>query len=309
MKEYYDILGLNQGSSQEDIKKAYRKLSKEYHPDLNPDNKEAEEKFKKVVEAYEVLTGKQKPKQQNPFGGNPFGGNRVYKASALKLVLEITIEESFHGKEKNINYFIDDVCSKCDGDGGHEPVTCNQCGGNGHLQQGPFVFMCHNCNGKGRVFKKVCYTCQGKGNVKKQKNITIKIPRGIIEGEVYPIAGIGNNIKNGVTGDVYFVIKIKEHKVYTLEGLNLKRKLDIPFLDILLGTEKEFDTLDGTVRIKIPKLSEMNKTFRLKGKGFFDEHSNITGDMYVTLNPILPKELNSVEEDKLRQLKSLPNFS
>ena len=107
---------------------------------------------------------------------------------------------------------------------------------------------------------------------------------------------------------VFFVIKIKNHPTYQLEGLNLKRKLDIPFLDILLGTEKEFNTIDSKVKIKIPKLSEMNKTFRLKGKGLTDSQTSIVGDMYVTLNPILPKNLNSIEEDKLRQLKNLPNF-
>lgn len=301
MKEYYDILGLKQGSSEEEIKKAYRKQSKKYHPDLNPNNSEAEEKFKKIVEAYEVLTGKQKIKNKNT-------ERRVYKARPLKLIIELTIEEAFHGEDKIINYYVDSNCSKCDGEGGFEPIICNQCNGHGRIQQNLFVFMCNNCGGNGKLFKSVCYSCQGKGLTKKQKTINIKIPKGIGDGEIYPLQGVGNDIKNGVTGDVYFVIKIKNHPIYSLEGLNLKRKLDVPFLDILLGTEVEFDTLDGKVRIKIPKLSEMNKNFRLKGKGFIDSQTNISGDMYVTLNPVLPKQLSSIEEDKLRQLKKLPNF-
>lgn len=303
MKEYYDILGLKQGCSDDEIKKAYRKLSKQYHPDLNPNNEEAENKFKKIAEAYEVLTGKQKPKNQNQFTQQ-----RVYKAKPLKLIIELTIEEVFYGREKTINYYVDEECSKCDGNGGFDPTTCNQCNGYGHIQQGPFAFMCNNCAGNGTLYKKVCYTCQGKGTLKKPKSISIKIPRGIGDGEMYPVQGMGNKIKGGVTGDVFFVIKIKEHPVYKIEGLNLKRRLDIPVLDILLGTEKEFETLDGKVRIKVPKLSEMNKTFRLKGKGLIDSHTSLVGDMYVTLNPVLPKELNNVEEDKLKQLKSLPNF-
>ena len=307
MKQYYDILGLKQDSTDEEVKKAYRKLSKKYHPDLNPNNKQAEEKFKKIAEAYEILTGKQKPKNQNPFY-NDFNNREKYKARPLKLIIELTIEETFFGKEKTINYFINDHCSKCNGEGGFEPMTCNQCGGHGNIQQGPFAFMCNNCSGGGKLFKKVCYTCQGKGLVKKQKTLNVKIPRGVGDGQILPVTGVGDKIKDGIPGDVFFVIKIKNHPTYQLEGLNLKRKLDIPFLDILLGTEKEFNTIDSKVKIKIPKLSEMNKTFRLKGKGLTDSQTSIVGDMYVTLNPILPKNLNSIEEDKLRQLKNLPNF-
>lgn len=311
MNEYYKILGLTNGSSQEEIKSAYRRLSKKYHPDLNPDDKEAEENFKKVVEAYEVLTGKQKSKNENPFG-NPFGNpftQRVYKTRPIKLSVELTLEEAYHGTFKTINYQVNDICGRCNGEGGFEPLNCNQCGGNGNIQQGPFIFTCNNCNGRGKIHKNICYTCQGGGHVKKNTSVEINIPKGVTEDTIFNYPNVGDNIKGLEKGDVYFVIKIKPHDTYTLEGLNLKRGLDIPFLDIILGTEKEFETLEGKVKIKIPKLSEMNKTFRLRGKGFVDGSTNIAGDMYVTLKPILPKELNSVEEDRLRQLKSLPNFS
>lgn len=307
MNEYYKILGIKEGSSQEDIKKAYRKLSKKYHPDLNPNNKEAEDKFKKIVEAYEILTGKQKPKNQNPFGGNPF--NSVRKARPLKLVIELTLEEVYHGTTKNINYYINDVCHKCNGEGGFEPVTCNQCNGRGHIQQGPFAFMCNNCGGEGKLHKNVCYTCSGNGVIKKRNTVEVTIPKGTTDNTVFPHPNVGDFVKGGVRGDVYFIIKVKPHQIYKLEGLNLKRKLDVNFIDILLGVEKEFETLDGKIKIKIPKLSEMNKTFRLKNKGFTDNTINVSGDMYVTLNPVLPKELSSLEEDKLRELKMLPNFS
>lgn len=305
MKEYYDILELKEGSDKSEIKKAYRKLSKKYHPDLNPNNKKAEDKFKKIAEAYEILTGKQKPKNKNPFGG---GFKPKVQARPIRLNIELTIEEVFYGKEKIVNYFINDHCGKCNGDGGFEPTTCNQCGGNGHIQQGPFAFMCNNCGGKGTLYKNICYTCQGRGVVKKQKTLKIRIPKGLSDGEVIPIQGVGDKIKGGLDGDVYFMVKIKKHETYLIDGLNLKRKLDVPFLDILLGVEKEFDTIEGKVKIKVPKLSEMNKTFRLKGKGFFDSQTNLTGDMYVTLNPIIPKEMSSVEEHKLKELKNSPNF-
>lgn len=308
MKEYYDVLGLKQGSSEEEIKKAYRKLSKQYHPDLNPNNKQAEEKFKKIAEAYEILTGKQKPKNQNPFGGNPFG-NRTYKAKPLKVEIDVTMEEAFIGSTKKVNYKINDICKKCNGEGGSDPIKCNQCNGVGHIQQGPFAFMCNNCSGKGSLLRKICYTCNGSGLLSKIESIEINLPKGITSDSVYTYPGIGDKIKNGVRGDVYFKVKIKPHEKYQLEGLNLKRKLDVPFLDIILGTEKEFKTLDKkTLKIKIPKLSEMNKTFRIKGKGFHDSSMGMVGDLYLMLNPILPENLSPIEEEKLRQLKTLPNF-
>lgn len=311
MKEYYTTLGiteeernLNNEELQKLIKKNFRLLSKKYHPDLNPNNKEAEDKFKKILEAYEILTGKQKPKNTNPFYNQ-----KVYKAKPLKLVIELTIEEVYHGTTKNVNYYINDTCQKCDGEGGFEPMTCNQCGGSGHVQQGPFVFVCNNCGGNGKFHKNVCYTCGGNGLTKKNNLVEIKIPKGTTDNTIFTYPNIGDFTKGGIRGDVYFIIKIKSHEVYTLDGLNLRRKLDIPFIDIVLGVEKEFETLDGKVRIKIPRLSEMNKTFRLKNKGLVDGSIGTSGDMLVTLNPILPKELNDVEEYKLRQLKTLPNFS
>lgn len=310
MKEYYDILGLNEGAKEEDIKKAYRKMSKKYHPDLNPNNKEAEENFKKVVQAYEILTGKQKPKrQENPFGGfSPFQGG-PQKARPLKLVIELTLEESYYGCDKIINFHSTEACDKCHGEGGFEPQKCNQCGGNGHIQQGPFLFMCNNCGGNGKLFKSVCYHCNGNGAVKTIRSVEVKVPSGTVDDSFFTYPNLGDWVKNAQRGDLYFITKLKPHDVYTLEGLNLKRKLDIPILDILLGVESEFGTLDGSVKVKIPKLSETNKTFRLRGKGFVDGSTGISGDLYVTLNPIIPKELSDIEEYKIRELKNMPNFS
>jgi molecular chaperone DnaJ len=308
MKEYYSILGLNEGASGEEVKKAYRKMSKKYHPDLNPNNKVAEEKFKKVVEAYEILTGKQKPK--NNQHNNPFNNfhRRKQKAPPKKLIVELDLEEAYFGGSKVINFLVNDECDKCNGQGGFNPMKCNQCNGVGHIQQGHFAFMCSNCGGSGTLFKSVCYPCNGSGLKRKEKTLEINIPKGTTEGSMYSHPNIGDHIRGGIRGDVYFMIKIKNHPIYNLDGLNLKRKLDVPILDIMLGIEKEFDTLDGRVKIKIPKLSEMNKTFRLKGKGFVDLDTQISGDLYVTLNPVLPKSLSQVEEDKLKQLKNLPNF-
>ena len=305
MKQYYEILGLKEGSTQEEIKKAYRTLSKKFHPDLNPENKESEEKFKKISEAYEILTGKQKPKNENPFGG---GFRSRFKAKPLKMVLNLSLEEAYHGCKKRMNYTIKEPCKKCDGQGGFDPQICNQCGGVGHIRQGHFAFVCHNCGGNGRFFKAVCYSCGGRAVVNTTTHIDIEIPKGTTEDSIFSYPSVGDHISGGEQGDVYLIIKLKPHEIYQLEGLNLKRKIDVPLLDIILGTEKEFDTLDGKVKIKIPRLSELNKTFRLKGKGFVDNSIRVSGDLYVTLNPTTPKELTKEEEELINQLKLSDNF-
>ena len=314
MKDYYSTLGLNNKATDEEVKKAYRKLSKKYHPDLNPNNKDAESKFKDISEAYAILTGKQKPKEEpmfggNPFGGNPFGGNPFGRnIRPLKVVIPTSLEDIFNGLKKEVQYKVKESCFKCGGEGGHHPQTCNQCGGRGHIQQGQFMFVCNNCEGTGSIYKTTCYTCQGEGSIMRNKKVTIKIPKGVTDGTVIRYPKIGDFYK-GKNGDVYFYIEVKPHKIFQMDGLNLKRDLEVPIIDILLGSEKEFETLSGLVKIKIPKLSDLDKTFRLKGKGFHDEQTNIIGDMYVKLKPQVPKKLTPEEENKLKELKLQPNFN
>lgn len=305
MKEYYDRLGLSQNASLDEIKKTYRRLATKYHPDLNPNNKEYEEEFKKISEAYEILTGKQKPK--NNFN-NYYNNKTVFKAPAIKLILNLQLEDVFYGNKKNINFTINDLCNVCDGNGGSEPMICNQCGGSGTINQGPFIFICNNCNGSGKLFKNRCNTCNGSGSIKKNKNIDINIPKGITNGEIFIVSSVGNKIKDGVDGDVIFSVNIEPHKIYSVEGLNLKRTLDVSLLDIILGVDKEIDFFEKKIIIKIPKLSDFNKTFRLKGKGFIDYERGLYGDMLVTIKPILPKELNKEETETLESLKNMPNF-
>ena len=169
------------------------------------------------------------------------------------------------------------------------------------------MFGCNNCNGMGSIHKTICYTCRGEGSILRNKKVDIKIPKGVTEGTVIRYPGIGD-FNKGSYGDVYFYIEVKPHKTFKMDGLNLKRDLEVPLIDILLGSEKEFETLSGLVKIKIPKLSDLDKTFRLKGKGFHDEQTNIIGDMYVKLKPLVPKQLTPQEENKLKDLKSQPNF-
>jgi molecular chaperone DnaJ len=318
MDKYYKVLGLNSGASEEEIKKSYRKLSKKYHPDLNPDNPESEEKFKEVVEAYEILTGKQKPKEQqggagfNPFdifsqfGGNPFGSS-VNKGKTILYQLALDLEEAFNGVTKNIVIPKRVICQPCGGHGGLNPQKCNQCNGQGAIRQGNFMFMCNNCGGKGMLYSTRCGTCNGLGTNVENREFNITLPKGINNGTQILKQGFGNEVKDGINGDILININIKKHPVFELDGVNLKSLIEVPILDIFLGTEINFTTLDGDVKVKIPRLSDPTKPFRLKNKGMYNRDET-RGDLYIDIKPKFPTELTSQEEALLNVLKNSPSF-
>lgn len=304
MEQYYKELELNSGATEDDIKKSYRRLSKQYHPDMNPGDVESEEKFKKISEAYSVLTGKTKPKEQTR---QHSGFTR--KGRSMNLEIFIPLEKAYSGGVENITFSVMDKCTPCNGVGGSETQTCNQCGGSGHLRHGHIIFICTNCNGTGELITNVCRSCGGNGSVRTTKTVELLIPKGTTSGTMTVTPGIGNYVKNGVNGDVLFIIHVNRHPIFKLDGMDLKRDVDIPILDVLLGTTLEFETLDGKVKIPIPKLCDPTKTFRLKNKGMVDDETGVSGDLYVTLNPVVPKQLSEEEEAKLSELRNSNNFS
>lgn len=317
MNQYYEVLGLKKGASDKEIKSAYRKMSKKYHPDVNPSD-EAKEKMSQINEAYEILTGKrQAPNQGNPFGGNPFrGGQRPgfdpfsdffrggpRKANPLQFVIDVTLEEVFSGVEKEIKYNINATCNTCGGVGGKDPKVCNSCNGQG-VTQIPginMVTMCNQCGGTGQVMTKICNDCNGGGSKPEQKTLKLRIPKGKTDGNLIA-RGMGNQIKDGLSGDVIFRVNLKPHDKFKVDGLNLHSIEKVGVFDMMLGTQITFETLDGKVKIDIPKLCEPNKVFRLKGKGLVHDNG-ISGDLYVNLHTEMPKELSEEQENLLKQVK------
>ena len=318
MNKYYETLGLNNTATKEEVKAAYKKLVKVHHPDKGGD----EEKFKEISEAFEILSGKRKPKQEprqqgNPFGGaNPFQGtafehmfNRRRKAKNTVIHLELTLEDVFSGTKKEINYIKSKVCGDCEGEGGKEPTVCSHCNGQGHVVQGNgLAYMCNSCAGQGSVFTKICGSCNGRGTIAGEQKLRVTIPKGVGDGRNLILGGVGNEIKGGNPGDIICVITVKEHEEFKVEGLNLNKNLHTPFIDMILGKESEFDTLDGRVKITIPKNCQTDKTFRLRNKGMYDE-SGVRGDLLITVKPILPKEISEEEIKQLQELKTHANFN
>ena len=320
MDQYYKVLGLDSNATKEEIKSSYRKMTKKHHPDLNPNDKNSEEKFKKVVEAYEFLTGKQKTKPQqpqgNPFGGggNPFGGGRnpfgggMRRGKTIIHILVVTLEEAFSGISKEITIPKKVVCNSCSGTGGINPQTCNQCNGAGATHRGNTIFMCNNCAGKGILYVNRCNSCGGVGAKLENKSFNITLPPGISNDAKILKQGYGNEVNNGMAGDILINVKITPHPLFTVEGLDLKSTVIVPILEIFLGTDINFITLDGNVKINVPRMSDANKVLRLKHKGM-KLNNGERGDLYVTLKPKFPNQITPQEESLLNTLKTSTNFT
>lgn len=310
MNPHYQVLGLNSNATSDEIKKAYRKLSKKYHPDINK-TPEAENKFKEISEAYQVLTGKSKnPQQQsNPFNHgfhNSFNQRRQYRAKNIIYNLVVTLEEAFNGVYKNILLNKNKVCKKCDGEGGLEKNTCNQCQGHGAIRANNIIYMCNNCSGKGFLFIKKCGDCNSKGYKEENTSISVNIPKGIKNNFNIVKQGVGNEVAGGLNGDVIFNVKIKKHDLFELNGKDLKVDKNVSILDIFLGGEFNQKTLDGEVKVKINKNTDTNKPLRLRGKGMLE--GSVRGDLFIKLNPKFPQKLTTQEQALLNALRNSPSF-
>lgn len=332
-KNYYEILGVPEDASQKDISIAFKKLAKKYHPDKyatasEEERKEAEEKFKEINEANEVLSNPEK-RQQYDNGGmsdwedfysnyNPFGGrrNRVIKGTDIQINIEISIEDAYKGVEKKIKYSRYEVCEECHGTGSKDgnDSKCPYCNGSGMItetrQMGPGSFSmtqrpCHHCNGTGKIITNPCNKCHGNGLTQNKVIETINIPRGISDGMAFAIKGAGNAPSggNGINGDLIVRITIKEDDYFKRpDEINIVHYEDIPFNECLLGFEKEFDAIDGTkVKVKAPELTPHGKPFIFKGKGMpHPQNPYIIGDYIVVINHKLPNKLTDEQKEKLR---------
>ena len=363
-RDYYEVLGVSKSATDEEIKKAYRKLAKKYHPDANPDNKEeAEKKFKEVNEAYETLSDKQKRQMYDQFGfngpnfsGNQGGGSYYYssgfdgfgdfgdlgdifssffggssrsrsrssssavKGNDLRVVTEITFEESYLGTEKEVTVTRNESCPSCKGTGsakGTKPETCSVCKGTGTIRQvtqTPFGQMqtqrtCNNCGGTGKVINNPCTECRGKGTVRKVARIKVKLPEGIDDGQTVVLKGEGEAGKNGgPNGDLYIVVKVKKHKIYSRKAEHVLCEIPITFTTATLGGEVEVPMVDGTKeKYRIPEGTATNTKFVIRNKGFKNINGGWRGDFVFTVTVQVPKKLTSEQRELLVQLAKTMN--
>lgn len=344
-KDYYDTLGVNRDASDDDIKKAYRKLAMKFHPDRNPDNPKAEEQFKEAKEAYETLSDPQKRAAYdqyghsafdaggmgggNPFGagaggfdfsdifGDIFGGGRgrtnVHRGADLRYNLEISLEQAAHGTETQIRVPTQVECETCHGSGakpGTSPASCTTCGGHGQvrMQQGFFSIQqtCPRCHGSGKMISSPCGTCNGAGRTKQHKTLSVKIPAGVDNDDRIRLSGEGEAGSNGgPSGDLYVVIQIAPHPVFQRDRNDLHCEMPISFTVAALGGEIEIPMLEGTARIKIPPETQSGKIFRLRGKGIKGVRSTTYGDLHCHVVVETPVKLTERQKELLRELEEI----
>lgn len=315
-KDYYQILGVNKNATQDEIKKAYRKLSKQFHPDVNPDG---EDKFKEISEAYDTLSNENKRRQYdnpNPFGGQ--GGNpfdifeqmmrekqrpqrpRV-KDKTVKVVL--TPQETYKGVEKELNYKVKHSCDVCTGTGGDSQV-CNVCGGSGRLRQrvGTGIFTqivespCGKCHGSGKIITNPCIKCNGSGSVDKFQTLKIKIPQSVDSGDFLRIKGKGDFVTGIGYGDLLLQIDISRNE-FEKVGKDLVYTATISPYDMILNKNVVIPHPSGQIQINLPKSTSTEKPLRIKTKGYITP--NGVGDLYVKVS-VVNSEPSDEDKEKLR---------
>ena len=341
-RDYYEILNVERTATDAEIKRAYRSLAVQYHPDKNPGDAAAEEKFKECAEAYSVLSDAQKRASYDRFGhqgvgagaggfdagfsdfgdifdmfgfGDMFGGRQqrrttVQRGSDLRYDLEITLEDAATGRDETLRIPRLETCDECSGTGaekGTTAETCVTCSGSGQTRftQGFFSVMrtCGNCGGQGKIIKSPCSKCRGAGRVEKQKTIEIKIPAGVDTGSRLRVSGEGEaGIGGGPSGDLYVVLHIKEHTQFERQGENLYSAVPVTFAQAALGAEITVKTLDGEEELKIPAGTQTGTVFRVKGHGMPNLGGRGKGDLFVAVTLVTPKSLTKEQRKLLEQL-------
>jgi len=345
-RDYYEVLGVSKDASERDIKKAYKRLAMKLHPDRNAGDKDKEEQFKEVKEAYEILNDDQKRAafdqyghaafEQGGNGGGGFGGGfgggaqdfgdifgdifgggrgggrqqRQQRGSDLRYNLDLSLEDAVRGKTLEIKVPTYVSCDPCDGSGakkGTSAKTCATCHGHGQVQmrQGLFAVQqtCPTCSGKGKVIATPCTSCRGQGRVEKTKTLSVKIPPGVDTGDRIRLSGEGEAGEHGApAGDLYVQANVRDHKIFVRDENNLYCEVPISFTTAALGGEIQVPTLEGKVKLKIPKETQTGKMFRLRGKGVKSVRSHSTGDLMCKVVLETPVNLSGDQADLLRQL-------
>ena len=341
-RDYYDVLGVSRNVDGPELKKAYRRYAMKYHPDRNEGDTKAEEKFKEVKEAYDVLSDSQKRAAYDQFGhagvdtsaagqggfsgagfgdifgdvfGDIFGGGQggahTHRGVDLRYNLELTLEQAVSGTTVKIRVPKMVACEICKGSGakkGSTPSSCSTCGGVGQvrMQQGFFSVQqtCPQCRGAGKIITDPCSTCHGQGCVRDTKTISVKVPEGVDNGDRIRLTGEGEiSETNGPAGDLYVHVAVKEHTIFSRDDTDLYCEVPISFTTAALGGELEVPTLDGKVNLKIPTETQSGKLFRLRSKGVRSVRSSAKGDLLCRVIVETPVKLDRKQKELLKEFE------
>jgi molecular chaperone DnaJ len=336
-RDYYEVLGVPRSASDAALKKAYRQLAMQYHPDRNPGDKGAEERFKEVNEAYAVLSDPEKRAQFDRFGtvgpapGGGFtdtgfgtlfedifenffsagaGSNRRSRATRgedLQYELKITLEEAAAGVETKIQVPRLEPCEACQGTGvepGSRLEPCDLCRGRGEIRRAHgFLTVaqpCPKCQGAGQLNRHPCTRCRGEGRQRSERLLAVKIPAGIEDGMQLRLSGEGSGgVNGGPPGDLYVLVRIREHEIFVREGADLYCDLPVGFAQLALGAQVQVPVLNGTAELRIPPGSQPNQILKLKGQGMPHLRARGHGDACFRLILEVPSRLNAKQREAL----------
>lgn len=337
-RDYYEVLGVGRQASDDELKKAYRRLAMKLHPDRNPGDATAEEQFKECSEAYEVLADEQKRAVYDKYGheglnrgggGGGFGGGQGFadifgdvfsdifggggragprRGSDLRYSMELSLEQAASGTTESIRIPTLESCGECSGQGtanGKPAPKCPTCAGAGQVrvQQGFFVLQqsCPHCRGRGTQISDPCRTCRGAGKQRKEKTLEVKIPAGVDTGDRIRLAGEGEPGERGSTpGDLYVQITVRPHEFFERDGSDLHCTVPIGFVTAALGGELEVPTLTGKAQLKIPEGTQGGKVFRLRSMGLKSVRGGGVGDLLCTVMIETPVSLTRKQRDLLK---------
>lgn len=335
----YAVLGIDRSASQDDIRTAYRKLARQYHPDVNPDNPEAEEKFKEISQAYSILSDPDTKARFDQYGtvedmgggGDHFGGfqdifesffgagmgarghrpNGPISGDDLQVDVHIALEEVLTGTEKEIDYRRLVTCETCSGHGtkdGSPAPQCVSCAGMGVVVETRQTFFgamrtqvaCGRCKGSGVYIVDKCENCHGNGRQTEKTTVNVKIPAGVESGARLLVEGGGDSgIRNGRAGDLFVRIGVKKHERFARQGMELHANLDISFPQAVLGAELEFEGLAEPLTVEVPAGTQIGDKIEMKQQGLPPLHGGRRGSLYLHARITVPKKVTAEEREML----------
>jgi molecular chaperone DnaJ len=340
-RDPYEVLGVGRDAGEQEIKKSFRRLARELHPDVNAHDPDAEEKFKEAAEAYEILSDPERRATYDRYGheglrsggyapnfdsfgsigdlfnaffgsSSQFGGGRA-GGEDLAVAVEIDLIDSARGTKVESSYEAIDRCEHCHGNGAEPgtPIeTCERCGGAGQLQavtRTPFgqmmrTMVCDVCHGDGRVAREPCRECRGRGRRAAKRTVEVTIPAGIADGQRIRISGKGHAGPSGADGDLYVLVRVREDDRFVREGDDLITALDVPAPLAALGASLEIPTLEGSSTIEVPPGTQPGEILTLRGEGMPALSRGRRGDLRVVVNVLIPRRLKPEQRELLERL-------